>query len=139
MSNCYSQITLPERRRLFELQQLKVALADIARLMGCHRSPIHRDIKRNSFRDTSIPDYNGYHSVVADNISKEGRTRLRKLRRYPELRKFVIDQLEAHWSPEQICGRLISHSLSTIRLCAETTMCRNFLRLMSYQMKLCRN
>ena len=29
-------------------------------------------------------------------------------------------QGEAHWSPEQICGRLISHSLSVIRLCAET-------------------
>jgi IS30 family transposase len=36
------------------------------------------------------------------------------------LRKFVIEQLEAHWSPEQICGRLVSHGLSAIRLCAET-------------------
>ncbi|WP_421566578.1 IS30 family transposase [Ochrobactrum sp. EDr1-4] len=61
-----------------------------------------------------------YHNVVADNISKDRRTRLRKLRRYPELRKCVIEQLEAHWSPEQICGRLISHGLSAIRLCAET-------------------
>ncbi len=74
----------------------------------------------NRFRDTEIPDYNGDHSVVADNISKDRRTRLRRLRRYPELRKFVIEQLEAHWSPEQICGRLISHGLSAIRLCAET-------------------
>ncbi len=120
MSNCYSQITLAERRRLFELKQLKLPLGDIARLMGRHRSTIYREIKRNSFRDAEIPDYNGYHSVVADNISKDRRTRLRKLRRYPELRKFVIEQLEAHWSPEQICGRLISHGLSAIRLCAET-------------------
>jgi IS30 family transposase len=82
MSNCYSQITLSERRRLFELRQRKVPLGDIARLMGRHRSTIYREIKRNSFRDTEIPDYNGYHSVVADNISKDRRTRLRKLRRY---------------------------------------------------------
>ncbi|MDR6433451.1 IS30 family transposase [Brucella pseudogrignonensis] len=61
MSNCYSQITLSERRRLFELKQLKVPLGDIARLMGSHRSTIYREIKRNSFRDTEIPDYNGYH------------------------------------------------------------------------------
>lgn len=88
--------------------------------MGRHRSTIYREIKRNSFWDAEIPDYNGYHSVFADNISKDRRTRLRKLRRYPELRKFVIEQLEAHWSPEQICGRLISHGLSAIRLCAET-------------------
>ncbi|MCY1558247.1 hypothetical protein D9M68_951650 [compost metagenome] len=42
--------------------------------MGRHRSTIYRKIKRNSFRDTDVPDYNGYHSVVADNISKERRT-----------------------------------------------------------------
>lgn len=34
MPNCYTQITLPERRRLFELKQLKVPLGDTARLMG---------------------------------------------------------------------------------------------------------
>jgi len=32
----------------------------------------------------------------------------------------VIDHLSDGWSPEQICGRLISHGLSAIRLCAET-------------------
>lgn len=120
MSNCYTQITLSERRRLFELKQLKVPLGDIARLMGRHRSTIYREIKRNSFHDTEIPDYNGYHSVVADNISKERRTRLRKLRRHPDLRDLVIEKLEAHWSPEQICGRLVSNGLSALRLCAET-------------------
>lgn len=56
MSNCYTQITLSERRRLFELKQLKVPLGDIARLMGRHRSTIYREIKRNSFHDTEIPD-----------------------------------------------------------------------------------
>jgi len=96
MSNCYSQITLAERRRLFEVKELKVPLGDIARLMGRHLSTIYREIKRNSFRDTEIPDYNGYHSVIADNIRKDRRTRLRKLRHYPELRKFVIKQLEPH-------------------------------------------
>ncbi len=94
MSTCYSQITLRERRRLFELQQLKLPLGDIAQLMGRHRLTVYREIKRNSFRDTKIPDYNGYHSVVADYISKGRRTRLRKLRRYPVLRKFVIEQLK---------------------------------------------
>lgn len=93
---------MAERRRLFELKQLKAPLGDIARLMGRHRSTIYREIKRNSFRDTGLPEYNGYYSVVADNISKEHRTRLRKLRRHPELRNLVIEQLEAHWSPEQI-------------------------------------
>ncbi|WP_268877384.1 helix-turn-helix domain-containing protein [Brucella pituitosa] len=63
-------MTLPERRGLFELKQLKVPLGDIAQLMCHHRSTIYREVKRNGFRDIEIPDYNGYHSVVADNISK---------------------------------------------------------------------
>ncbi|PQZ25323.1 hypothetical protein CQZ93_14500 [Ochrobactrum vermis] len=49
--NCYSQITLAERRRLFELKQQKVPLGDIARLMGRHRSTIYREIKHNGFLD----------------------------------------------------------------------------------------
>ena len=120
MPNCYSQITLPERRRLFKLNQLKVLIGDIAPLMGLHRSTIFGEIKRNSFRDTDTLAYDGDHSVVADNISRDRRTRLRNFRRYPELCKFVIGRLEAHWSPEQIFGPMISHGLKAIRLCAET-------------------
>jgi len=71
MSNCYSQITLHERRGLFELKQLKVPLGDIAQLVCHHRSTSYRAIKRNGFRDIEIPDYNGYHSFVVDNISKD--------------------------------------------------------------------
>lgn len=67
MDRTYSQITLRERRRLFELKQHKVPLGDIARLMGRHRSTIYREIKRNSVRDTEIPDYNGHGSAVAAN------------------------------------------------------------------------
>ncbi|MEJ5083147.1 helix-turn-helix domain-containing protein [Ochrobactrum sp. MYb379] len=62
MSNCYSQITLSERCRLSELKQLKVSLGDIARPMVRHCSTIYREIKRNSFRDTEIPDFDGYHA-----------------------------------------------------------------------------
>ena len=32
----------------------------------------------------------------------------------------MIDHLSDGWSPEQICGRRVSHDLSAIRLCAET-------------------
>jgi len=135
MSNCYSQITLAERCRLYALKQRKAPLGDIVRLMGCHRLTIYREIRRNSFRDAELPEYNGYYSVVADNISKELRTRLRKLRCHPELRNLVIEQLEAHWSPEQICGRLISHKLSAIRLCAETIY-RFFYSKEEYSLKL---
>jgi IS30 family transposase len=120
MSLCYSQITLADRRRLHHLVAAKVPINEMARQLGRHRSTIYREIKRNTFHDRELPDFDGYYSTVADGIAKERRRRLRKLRRHPNLRTEIISQLEARWSPEQIAGRLLSDGLSRIRVCKET-------------------
>ena len=120
MSRCYTQITLADRRRLHQLVAAKVPVNEMARQLGRHRSTIYREIKRNTFRDRELPDYDGYYSTVAHDISKERRRRLRKLRRHPNLRSEIINQLEARWSPEQIAGRLLSERLSLVRVCKET-------------------
>lgn len=39
--------------------------------MGHHLLVIYRGIERNGFCGTSIAEYNGYYSVVADNIREE--------------------------------------------------------------------
>ena len=120
MSRCYTQITLADRRRLHHLVAAKVPINEMARQLGRHRSTIYREIKRNTFRDRELPDYDGYYSTVADDISKERRRRLRKLRRYPQLRELIIERLKAYWSPEQIAGRLLADGISLVRICAET-------------------
>ncbi|MGR9466010.1 IS30 family transposase (plasmid) [Rhizobium leguminosarum] len=120
MFRCYTQITLADRRRLHQLVAAKVPVNEMARQLGRHRSTIYREIKRNTFCDRELPDYDGYYSTVAHDISKERRRRLRKLRRHPNLRTEIINQLEARWSPEQIAGRLLSEGLSLVRVCKET-------------------
>ncbi len=120
MSRYYSQLTLADRRRLHHLVERKVPINEMARQLGRHRSTIYREIKRNTFRDRELPEYSGYFSTVADDIAKERRRRLRKLRRHPQLRELVIDRLKAYWSPEQIAGRLWADGLSLVRICAET-------------------
>ena len=120
MSRCYSQLSLSDRRRLYHLVERKIPINEMARQLGRHRSTIYREIKRNTFRDREFADYDGYYSTVADDIAKERRRRLRKLRRHPHLRSMVIDRLEAHWSPEQIAGRLLADGVSLVRICAET-------------------
>lgn len=90
----------------------KVPVTEMARQLGRHRSTIYREIKRNTFRDRELPDYDGYYSAVAHDTSRERRRRLRKLRRYPALRTEIINRLEARWSPEQIAGRWQSDGLS---------------------------
>lgn len=120
MHRCYSHLTLADRRRLYQMKERKVPIAEMARQLGRHRSTIYREIKRNTFRDRELPDYDGYHSTVADDIARERRRRLRKLRRHPHLRTEVINKLKARWSPEQIAGRLFRDGVSLVRICAET-------------------
>lgn len=120
---CYSHFPLADRRRLHQLVERKVPVNEMARQLGCHRSTICREIKRNTFRDRALPDYDGYYSTVADDNAKERRRRLRKLRRHPQLRALVIERLKAYWSPEQIAGRLLADGLSLVRICAETIYC----------------
>ena len=115
MSRCYQQLTLADRRRLHHLVERKVPINEMARQLGRHRSTIYREIRRNTYHDRELPEYSGYFSAVADDIAKERRRRLRKLRRNPHLRSMVIEKLEAYWSPEQIAGRLLADGLSLVR------------------------
>ncbi len=94
MSRCYTQITLADRRRLHQLVAARVPVNEMARQLGRHRSTIYREIKRNTFRDRELSEYDGYYSTVAQDISNERRRRLRKLRRYPNLREEIITQSE---------------------------------------------
>lgn len=120
MSRCYLQLTLADRRRLQQMIARKVPVDVMARQLGRHRSTIYREIRRNTFRDSEIPDYDGYYCTIADDLTKDRRRRLRKLWRHPGLRALIIDRLRASWSPEQIAGRLISDGLSLVRVCSET-------------------
>ncbi|TCS03484.1 IS30 family transposase [Rhizobium sp. BK418] len=87
MSRCYTQLALADRRRLQQLMAANVPVHEMARQLGRHRSTIYREIKRNTFHDRELPDYDGYYSTVAHDISKDRRRRLRKLRRHPNLRR----------------------------------------------------
>ncbi|WP_223569217.1 helix-turn-helix domain-containing protein, partial [Agrobacterium tumefaciens] len=111
MSGCYSQLTLADRRLLHRLVDQKVTINEMARRLGRHRSTIYREIRRNTFHDRDLPQYTGYFGTIADQLTRERRRRLRKLRRHPDLRADVIRQLKARWSPEQIAGRLLSEGI----------------------------
>ncbi|MDH6298118.1 IS30 family transposase (plasmid) [Agrobacterium salinitolerans] len=120
MSGCYQQLTLADRRLLHRFVEQKLAVNEMARRLGRHRSTIYREIRRNTFHDKELPEYTGYFGTIADELRRERRRRLRKLRRHADLRAEVISQLEARWSPEQIAGRLLSEGISPVRVSAET-------------------
>lgn len=123
MSRCCFQLTLSDRRRLYQLKGRKLSIGEIARQLGRHRSTIYREFKRNTFHDAEFREYSGYFGTFADDLRKERRRRLRKLRRHPPLRDLIIDRLKAKWSPEQIAGRLLTDGTSPVRIWPET-ICR---------------
>lgn len=84
-------------------------------------SPIYREISRITFHDRELPDYDGDYSTLANDLARERRCRLRKLRPHPNLREEIISQLKARWSSEQIAERLVSDGVSLVRVCKETT------------------
>ncbi|MNE96773.1 hypothetical protein D3C80_1950190 [compost metagenome] len=57
ISRCYQQLTLADRRHLHWLVERKVPINEMARRLGRHRSTVYREIRRNTFRDRELPDY----------------------------------------------------------------------------------
>ncbi len=100
----YHQITLAERYTLATLRKQVPALsvAEIARLMGRHRSTIGRELARNSSRRDHV-----YRTRHAQDEANRRRWRSGRNQRFvTEDWKLVVCLLREGLSPEQISGRL---------------------------------
>lgn len=100
----YHQITPAERYTLATLRKQVPALsiAEIARLMGRHRSTISRELARNSSRRDRI--YRPYH---AQDETNRRRSRSERNRRFGAADwDLVVRLLRERLSPDQISGRL---------------------------------
>ena len=65
MGTHYYHLSLKERRKLAKWFEAKMPIAEIADRLGRDASTIYRDIKRNQYTDTELPELNGYHALVA--------------------------------------------------------------------------
>lgn len=106
MERTYSHIDLDERRKIARWRTAGLSVEVIAEKLGRHRSTIFREIKRNTFVDTVVPDLSGYYCVTAHDMACKRRTKLRKLVRFSNVRQSVIDRITHGWSPQQIAGRM---------------------------------
>lgn len=116
----HTELNLDERRTFYRLREAKLPMAEIARVMGRHRSSLYREINRNSREDDEVPAASGCFPVTAQNMADERRRRQRKLVRCPQLREVVIDRLKHDWSPEQIAGRLKVDGIAPVTVSHET-------------------
>lgn len=67
---------------------VRVIAAEIWR----HVSTIYRDIKRNQYTDTGLPDLSGYHAIVARDMYECRLATDRKMVVHPELKAAIEDR-----------------------------------------------
>ena len=94
----YTQLTQAQRYQIYALKKTKHTLAEIATVIGVHKSSVSRELKRNRGK-------RGYRPQQAQELAME-----RKQKAVPritaEVWTVVERLLRQDWSPEQISGRL---------------------------------
>lgn len=106
----YRQITSEQRYMLAALRMQGLRPSQIARHLGCHRSTIGRELRRNC----SISD-GRYRASKAQELTNGRRSRSRKNQQFTPLElERVNDLLRERWSPDQIAGRLARGSVLSI-------------------------
>lgn len=97
----YHQLTSQERYTIACLRRKHYSQAEIARVLGRHRSTISRELRRNRRHD------GGYRAFTACERTRARRSRSRRNRQFTEEQwLLVLACLHQLWSPEQISGRL---------------------------------
>lgn len=106
MGHCYPHLSLEERRKIAKWREAKMSIPEIAERLCRAASTIYRELKRNVFVDSELPQLNGYFAVTAQEAYERRRANHCKLARHQSLKLSVLDRLRAGWSPEQIAGRM---------------------------------
>jgi transposase, IS30 family len=98
----YCQITSAERYSLALLRRHGLHPAEIARVLGRHRSSISRELRRNASHHDGT-----YRPPLADWYARGRRSRSRRNTQFTTGDWARVESLvRADWSPEQIAGRL---------------------------------
>jgi IS30 family transposase len=94
-------LNFEERQFLYRLKKKGTPKAEIARLMGRHRSTVSRELKRNT-------GGRGYRPKQAQRLAEQRRLACRRGWKLddPEVHGYVREKLEKLWSPDQIAGHV---------------------------------
>jgi IS30 family transposase len=100
MEEKYTHFTGKDRENLYIWKQEGVAVKEMAKRLGKHKSSIYKELSRNSDRKVGyLPDR------ANDKALRRRANRVKKLDGNPKLKAYVIAKLNGGWSPEMISGR----------------------------------
>jgi IS30 family transposase len=110
----YTQLTAKEREKLYKLLQGGISQNAIAKALGRNKSTISREQKRNKYSNEIryLPD-------IAHKMAQGRRhNQVRKLDKYTEIKKVLIEKMEKKWSPDVIAAK--SKELCGVKVSTET-------------------
>lgn len=109
MSN---DLTFFERQKFQYYAPRKISLRAIGRLMRRNHSILSREIKISGLSRKR------YRADIAQQAYEKRRHKKRrgKMDKYPELKKYVVDQLKEGWSPDVIAGKLKCEPLPELNM-----------------------
>ena len=94
----YSQLAQAQRYQIYALRKTRHSLAEIATVIGVHKSSVSRELERNRGK-------RGYRPQQAQELALERRQKAVP-RITAEIWTIVERLLRQDWSPEQVSGRL---------------------------------
>ena len=104
----YRQLTFEQRVEIKAYLKLSLALWQIAKQIGVHKSTVSREVNRNN-------GLKGYRPKQAHELALSRRKGAKKNIHFTEtVKKQVIHYLRQDWSPEQISGYLALNEEITI-------------------------
>lgn len=121
LMNKYKQLTPEQRYQMDALltTQHEITQKEIAQRIGVHPSTVSRELKR--YRQANPDSAQRYQATSAQLQTNQRREQAKKFTKYSDkLMSFIVKQMVAGWSPEQICGYLKRRSRGKIRLSPET-------------------
>jgi len=95
----YTQLTRERRYQIYALKKVGQNQTQIALVLGCHKSTVSRELRRNC-------GAKGYRPYQADELAYDRQCEAYQARISGETWKLVESLLRLDWSPEQISGRL---------------------------------
>src|SRR5436853_2125842 len=95
----YTQLTREQRYQIYALMKAGHNQPRIASVIGCHKSTISRELRRNRGQK-------GYRPYQADELAFDRQCNAYRSRIAPRTWQEVERLLRQDWSPEQIAGRL---------------------------------
>lgn len=101
----YTQLSYQERVQIEILKLEGYSCRSIAKAIGRHHTTVSREIKRNFPTGDYCYHYDAEEAQETDRHRRSD-TRTKGWLRDHIIKRYVREKLKAHWSPEQISGRL---------------------------------